>query len=75
MFPSNLRYSGSSLGYQIVAPLGGGLVPFVAAAFVGLTHGATWPCFGPDHCDRIDYHLRCAGRQGDSTNCRRCIDR
>jgi hypothetical protein len=23
-------------------------------------------CFGPDDCDRIDYHLRCAGREGDS---------
>ena len=43
MFPPNLRYSGASLGYQIAAPLGGGLVPFVAAALVGLTHGATWP--------------------------------
>jgi hypothetical protein len=28
---------------QIAAPLGGGLVPFAAAALVGLTHGATWP--------------------------------
>lgn len=43
MFPSNLRYSGASLGYQIAAPLGGGLVPIAAAALVGLTHGATWP--------------------------------
>jgi MFS transporter, MHS family, shikimate and dehydroshikimate transport protein len=43
MFPSNLRYSGVSLGYQIAAPIGGGLVPLAAAAIVGLTHGATWP--------------------------------
>lgn len=43
MFPSNLRYSGASLGYQIAAPLGGGLVPLAAAAMVGLNHGATWP--------------------------------
>jgi MFS transporter, MHS family, shikimate and dehydroshikimate transport protein len=43
MFPSNLRYSGASLGYQIAAPIGGGLVPLAAAAIVGLTHGATWP--------------------------------
>jgi MHS family shikimate/dehydroshikimate transporter-like MFS transporter len=43
MFPSNLRYSGASPGYQIAAPVGGGLVPFAAAALVGLTHGATWP--------------------------------
>jgi MHS family shikimate/dehydroshikimate transporter-like MFS transporter len=43
MFPSNRRYSGASLGYQIAAPIGGGLVPLAAAAIVGLTHGATWP--------------------------------
>lgn len=43
MFPSNLRYSGASLGYQLAAPIGGGLVPVIATAIVGLTHGATWP--------------------------------
>lgn len=43
MFPPNLRYSGASLGYQIAAPLGGGLVPLAAAAAVGISHGATWP--------------------------------
>jgi MFS transporter, MHS family, shikimate and dehydroshikimate transport protein len=43
MFPSNLRYTGASLGYQIAAPIGGGLIPLAAAAIVGLTHGATWP--------------------------------
>jgi MHS family shikimate/dehydroshikimate transporter-like MFS transporter len=43
MFPSNLRYSGASLGYQIAAPLGGGLVPLAAAWMVGQNHGATWP--------------------------------
>lgn len=43
MFPSHLRYSGSSLGYQLAAPIGGGLVPVAAAAIVGSTHGATWP--------------------------------
>ncbi len=43
MFPSNLRYSGASLGYQLAAPIGGGLVPVIAAAIVGLKHGATWP--------------------------------
>lgn len=43
MFPTNLRYSGSSLGYQLAAPLGGGIVPVVAAAAVGVTRGATWP--------------------------------
>jgi MFS transporter, MHS family, shikimate and dehydroshikimate transport protein len=43
MFPSNLRYSGASIGYQIAAPLGGGLVPLAAAVMVGMNHGATWP--------------------------------
>src|SRR5690606_6796724 len=43
MFPANVRYSGSSLGYQLAAPLGGGIVPVLATAAVGFTHGATWP--------------------------------
>ena len=43
MFPSNLRYSGASLGYQLAAPIGGGLIPVVATAIVGADHGSTWP--------------------------------
>jgi MHS family shikimate/dehydroshikimate transporter-like MFS transporter len=43
LFPANLRYSGSSLGYQLAAPIGGGLVPLIAAALVGRNAGATWP--------------------------------
>ncbi len=43
MFPPNIRYSGASLGYQLAAPIGGGLVPLIAAAIVGRNHGATWP--------------------------------
>jgi MFS transporter, MHS family, shikimate and dehydroshikimate transport protein len=43
MFPSNLRYSGASLGYQLAAPIGGAVVPLLAAAVVGAKHGATWP--------------------------------
>jgi MFS transporter, MHS family, shikimate and dehydroshikimate transport protein len=42
MFPSNLRYSGASLGYQIAAPIGGGLVPLAAAAMVEMSGGGTW---------------------------------
>jgi MHS family shikimate/dehydroshikimate transporter-like MFS transporter len=41
MFPSNVRYSGASLGYQLAAPIGGGLVPIAAAAMVGSNHGST----------------------------------
>jgi hypothetical protein len=61
MFPANLRYSG------------GGLVPLAAAALVGLTHSATWPCLGPDDCDRIDQHFRRARREGDSPNRRQAL--
>jgi MFS transporter, MHS family, shikimate and dehydroshikimate transport protein len=43
MFPARLRFSGASLGYQIAAPIGGGLVPLAASTIVALTHGATWP--------------------------------
>jgi len=42
MFPPKLRYSGASLGYQIAAPIGGGLVPVAAVALAGVS-GATWP--------------------------------
>lgn len=43
MFPTNLRCSGASLGYQLAAPIGGGIVPVVATALVARYHGATWP--------------------------------
>jgi MFS transporter, MHS family, shikimate and dehydroshikimate transport protein len=43
MFPSNVRYSGASLGYQLAAPIGGGLIPVIAAAIVSRNNGATWP--------------------------------
>jgi len=43
MFPTNLRYSGASLGYQLAAPIGGGLIPVIAATLVARSHGATWP--------------------------------
>jgi MHS family shikimate/dehydroshikimate transporter-like MFS transporter len=43
MFPSNMRYSGASLGYQLAAPIGGGLIPIIAAALVSRNDGATWP--------------------------------
>lgn len=43
MFPANVRYSGASLGYQLAAPSGGGLIPIIATAIVGIDHGATWP--------------------------------
>jgi hypothetical protein len=33
----------TSLGYQLAAPIGGGLVPVIAAAIVSRNRGATWP--------------------------------
>jgi MHS family shikimate/dehydroshikimate transporter-like MFS transporter len=43
LFPTRLRYSGASLGFQIGAALSGGLTPFIAAALVAWSGGATWP--------------------------------
>ncbi|MFZ3566872.1 MFS transporter [Streptomyces sp. BH097] len=42
LFPARLRYSGSSLGFQLGAILGGGIAPTVATALYGINH-ATWP--------------------------------
>jgi len=43
LFAAPRRYSGASLGFQIGAAISGGLTPFVAAAFLAWTGGATWP--------------------------------
>ena len=43
MFPTRLRYSGASLGFQIGAALSGGLSPFIAATLVAWSGGAPWP--------------------------------
>jgi len=42
MFGANVRYSGASLGYQLAAPIGGGLIPVFATYLVSVWHG-TWP--------------------------------
>jgi MFS family permease len=42
LFPAKLRYSGSSLGYQLGAILGGGLAPTVATALYAIDK-TTWP--------------------------------
>ncbi|MDW6064669.1 MFS transporter [Streptomyces sp. FXJ1.4098] len=42
LFPARLRYSGSSLGYQLGAILGGGIAPTVATALYDIDH-QTWP--------------------------------
>jgi MHS family shikimate/dehydroshikimate transporter-like MFS transporter len=43
LFAGPLRYSGTSLGFQIGAAIAGGLTPFAAATFMAWTGGATWP--------------------------------
>lgn len=43
LFGTRLRYTGASLGYQLAAPLAGGLAPLIAAALVRLSGGASWP--------------------------------
>jgi hypothetical protein len=42
MFPANVRYSGTSLGYQLGGAIAG-FVPLVAASLVGAAGGAYWP--------------------------------
>ncbi|MFE3229784.1 hypothetical protein [Nocardia sp. NPDC059228] len=42
-FDVRVRYSGLSLGYQLGAVLGGGLVPLVGTALVHWSGGASWP--------------------------------
>ena len=42
LFPTRLRYSGASLGFQIGAALSGGLTPIIAASLMAWS-GATWP--------------------------------
>jgi len=42
MFPAHVRYSGSSLGYQLGGAVAG-FVPLVAASLVGAAGGAYWP--------------------------------
>ena len=37
------RYTGASLGYQLAAPLAGGLAPLIASGLLGWSGGATWP--------------------------------
>jgi MFS family permease len=42
MFPPNVRYSGTSLGYQLGGAIAG-FVPLTAASLVGAAGGAYWP--------------------------------
>jgi MFS family permease len=41
-FTGRLRYSGSSLGYQLASVIAGGPAPLIATAIWGATHNAYW---------------------------------
>jgi MFS transporter, MHS family, shikimate and dehydroshikimate transport protein len=43
LFPARVRYSGVSLGYNMVGILGGAPAPMIATALIGWTGGASWP--------------------------------
>lgn len=46
LFGTRLRYSGASIGYQLGAPLAGGLAPIIAASLVQAFPGHYWPLAG-----------------------------
>jgi MFS family permease len=43
LFGTRVRYSAASLGYQLAAPLSGGLVPLVSTALLRWSGGNSWP--------------------------------
>jgi MFS family permease len=43
LFGTRVRYTGASLGYQLAAPLSGGVAPLVATALLGWSDGDPWP--------------------------------
>jgi metabolite-proton symporter len=43
LFGTRVRYTGASLGYQLAAPLSGGVAPLVATALLAWSGGAAWP--------------------------------
>ncbi len=43
LFGTRVRYTGASIGYQLAAPVAGGLAPLIAATLVRLNPGAYWP--------------------------------
>ncbi len=46
LFGTRLRYSGASIGYQLAAPVAGGLAPLIATALTQLFPGQRWPLAG-----------------------------
>jgi metabolite-proton symporter len=43
LFGTRLRYTGASIGYQLAAPVAGGLAPIIAATLVEFYPGQYWP--------------------------------
>lgn len=43
LFPTEVRYTGVSIGYQFSNMLGGGFTPLIAVALTGAAGGAPWP--------------------------------
>lgn len=43
LFGTRVRYTGASLGYQLAAPLSGGIAPLVATALLKWSGGDPWP--------------------------------
>ena len=43
LFGTRVRYTGASLGYQLAAPLSGGIAPLVATALLKWSDGDPWP--------------------------------
>jgi hypothetical protein len=43
LFPARVRYSGVSLGYNLVGIIGGAPAPMIGTALIRWTGGASWP--------------------------------
>ena len=43
LFGTRVRYTGASLGYQLAAPLSGGLAPLIASLLLEQSGGKPWP--------------------------------
>jgi len=43
LFGTRVRYTGASLGYQLAAPLSGGIAPLVATSLLVWSDGEVWP--------------------------------
>jgi metabolite-proton symporter len=43
LFGTRVRYTGASLGYQLAAPLSGGVAPLIATSLLAWSGGEPWP--------------------------------